>query len=85
VEKADAFLILPGGLGTLDELFEVWTLATLRMHDRPVVLLNCDGFYDGLIDWLARLVPLGFVKPAALDVLTVADGLPAALDALSLP
>jgi uncharacterized protein (TIGR00730 family) len=85
VEKADAFLILPGGLGTLDELFEVWTLATLGMHDKPVVLLNRDGFYDGLLDWLDRLVPLGFVKPAALDVLTVADSLPAALDVLSLP
>ena len=82
VEKADAFLTLPGGLGTLDELFEVWTLATLGMHDKPVVLLDEGGFYRGLLDWLASLVPLGFVKPSALAVLTVVDSLPAALDAL---
>jgi uncharacterized protein (TIGR00730 family) len=82
VEKADAFLILPGGLGTLDELFEVWTLATLGMHDKPVVLLDEGGFYRGLLDWLAGLVPLGFVKPSALAALTVVDSLPAALDAL---
>jgi uncharacterized protein (TIGR00730 family) len=83
VEKADAFLILPGGLGTLDELFEVWTLATLGMHDKPVVLLDQDGFYDSLLDWLAGLVPRGFVRPEALAMLTVVDNLPAALDAVS--
>ena len=83
VEKADAFLILPGGLGTLDELFEVWTLATLGMHDKPVVLLGPGGFYDGLLDWLSGLVPLGFVRPEALALLTVVDSLDAALDALA--
>ncbi len=82
VEKADAFLVLPGGLGTLDELFEVWTLGTLGMHDKPVVLLDPDGFYGGLLDWLAGLVPLGFVRPEALALLTVVDSLAAALDAL---
>jgi len=82
VEKADAFLILPGGLGTLDELFEVWTLGALGMHDKPVVLLDEGGFYRGLLDWLATLVPLGFVKPSALATLTVVDSVPAALDAL---
>jgi uncharacterized protein (TIGR00730 family) len=81
VEKADAFLILPGGLGTLDELFEVWTLSTLGMHDKPVILLD-DGFYRGLLEWLAGLVPLGFVKPSALAALTVVDSVSAALDAL---
>jgi uncharacterized protein (TIGR00730 family) len=84
MEKADAFLILPGGLGTLDELFEVWTLATLGMHGKPVVLLSEDGFYDGLVRWLSGLVPLGFVKPEGLAVLTVAGSLPDALAALSL-
>ncbi len=83
VEKADPFLILPGGLGTLDELFEVWTLAPLGMHDKPVVLLDQDGFYDSLLDWLAGLVPRGFVRPEALATLTVVDNLPAALDAVS--
>ena len=82
MEKADAFLILPGGLGTLDELFEVWTLGALGMHDKPVVLLDPDGFYRGLLDWLTTLVPLGFVKPSALATLIVVDSVQAALDAL---
>jgi uncharacterized protein (TIGR00730 family) len=53
IERSDAFLTLPGGLGTLDELFEVWTTATLDLHRKPIVLLDPDGFYDGLMSWLA--------------------------------
>ena len=45
IDKSDAFLTLPGGLGTLDELFEVWTTATLALHAKPMVLLDTDGFY----------------------------------------
>ncbi len=82
VEKADAFLILPGGLGTLDELFEVWTTANLELHRKPVVLLNVDGFYDGLMGWLASLVPAGFLSTAALERVRVVDSVPAALDAI---
>jgi uncharacterized protein (TIGR00730 family) len=82
VEKADAFLVLPGGLGTLDELFEVWTLAALGMHDKPVVLLGPDGFYAPLLQWLESLVPLGFVKPDALRLLITTEDLDTALDAL---
>ena len=83
MEKADAFIVLPGGLGTLDELFEVWTTATLGLHDKPVVLLDVDGFYTGLLDWLARLVPLGFVRPEALAQLTVVDSVAAAVAAVA--
>src|SRR5262249_5916040 len=81
-EKADAFLVLPGGLGTLDELFEVWTLLTLGMHDKPVVLLGPDGFYADLLRWLESLVPLGFVKPQAMRLLVATEDLDAALEAL---
>src|ERR1700730_511565 len=49
LERADGFLILPGGLGTLDELFEVWTLAMLGLHGKPIVLLDVDDFYAGLV------------------------------------
>jgi len=82
IEKADAFLTLPGGLGTLDELFEVWITATLRSHAKPIVLLDADGFYSGLIDWLAGLVPQGFARAQGLDLLTVAADLPAAFEAI---
>ncbi|MGS2613523.1 LOG family protein [Micromonospora sp. LZ34] len=82
IDKSDAFLTLPGGLGTLDELFEVWTTATLALHAKPMVLVDTDGFYRPLIDWLATLADRTFVKPAGLDLLTVVDTVPAALDAL---
>jgi uncharacterized protein (TIGR00730 family) len=81
IEKADAFLVLPGGLGTLDELFEVWTTAMLGAHEKPVVVLDAGGFYGGLMAWVRGLAP-SFVRPAALDLLVVVDSTPAALDAI---
>lgn len=80
--KADAFLVLPGGLGTLDELFEVWTTATLAMHDKPVVLLDADGFYTPLLDWLHGLVGSGFVRAEAMRQLVVVDSVAAAVEAV---
>ncbi|PWU53249.1 TIGR00730 family Rossman fold protein [Micromonospora globispora] len=82
IEKSDAFLTLPGGLGTLDELFEVWTTATLAIHAKPMVLVDAEGFYRPLVDWLHSLADRHFLKPAGLDLLTVVDSVPAALDAL---
>jgi uncharacterized protein (TIGR00730 family) len=82
IEKADAFLTLPGGLGTLDELFEVWTTATLALHTKPVVLLDVDGFYQGLVDWLRGLVATGFVRAEALDLVVLAESVPSAFEAV---
>jgi uncharacterized protein (TIGR00730 family) len=80
IEKSDAFLTLPGGLGTLDELFEVWTTATLAAHRKPVVLVDADGFYTGLVAWLDGLSGHNVVRPEALEMLIVTDTVPAALD-----
>ncbi len=82
IERSDAFLTLPGGLGTLDELFEVWTTATLAVHRKPLVLLDPDGFYDGLLAWLGKLADTEFVRRPALEVVTLADSIPAAFDML---
>jgi uncharacterized protein (TIGR00730 family) len=82
IDKSDAFVALPGGLGTLDELFEVWTTATLAMHAKPMVLVDADGFYRPLLDWLRTLTDRHFLKPAGLDLLLVADTVPQALDLL---
>jgi uncharacterized protein (TIGR00730 family) len=82
IERSDAFLTLPGGLGTLDELFEVWTTATLGVHRRPIVLLDPDGFYDGLVTWLNSLVATKFVRAGAMDTVLVARSIPDALDAI---
>jgi uncharacterized protein (TIGR00730 family) len=83
IEKSDGFVALPGGLGTLDELFEVWTTATLAMHRKPMVLIDADGFYRPLLDWLRTLADQGFLKPAGLDLLLVAPTVPEALNLLT--
>ncbi len=70
--RSDAFLALPGGLGTLEELFEVWTAGSLGMHAKPVVVLDPDGFYDPLWAWLESLAGRGFVRRTALDALLLA-------------
>ena len=63
---ADAFLTLPGGIGTCEEFFEVWTAGSLGMHAKPVVLLDPDGHYDGLLRWLHGLGEGGFLHDGAL-------------------
>jgi uncharacterized protein (TIGR00730 family) len=82
VDKSDGFLVLPGGIGTLDEFFEVWTTASLRLHTKPVAVLDADGFYSGLVDWLGTLVTGRFLRAEAMDQLIVAPTIGAALDSL---
>ena len=78
-DRSDAFLTLPGGIGTCEELFETWTAGYLGMHDKPVVLLDPDGHYDGLRAWLAGLVETGYVTRDALDRLVVVGDVESAL------
>lgn len=80
IEKSDAFLTLPGGLGTLDELFEVWTTATLALHHKPMVLVDTDGFYGPLLAWLRDLAGQRFLKPAGFNLLRSVDTVPGAID-----
>ena len=61
-EHADAFIALPGGLGTLEELFETLTWAQLGFHEKPIGLLNVNGFYNGLVAFIAHQVREGFVR-----------------------
>src|SRR5688572_23328516 len=62
-ELADAFLALPGGIGTMDELFEAWTWTQLSVQHKPCALLNQDGYYDSLIEFLDLAVAEGFLRP----------------------
>jgi uncharacterized protein (TIGR00730 family) len=80
-DRADAFITLPGGIGTLEELFEAWTAGYLGMHDKPVVMLDPFGHYDGLVAWLHGLIDGGYVSQGALDRLVVTDDIEDALAA----
>jgi uncharacterized protein (TIGR00730 family) len=81
LELADAFAVLPGGLGTLDEIGEVLTWAQLGIHAKPTVLVDPDGFWSGLLDWIDTAIAAGYVAASSRAFLTVvadaADVLPA--------
>jgi uncharacterized protein (TIGR00730 family) len=82
-QYADAFLCLPGGLGTLEEIFEVWSWRQIDFLDDPVGFLNVNGFWDPLLAALRGLVGAGFVRPEVIDDLVVADTLDDALAGLA--
>jgi uncharacterized protein (TIGR00730 family) len=84
-DRADAFIVLPGGIGTLEEFFEAWTAGYLGMHDKPLVMLDPYGHYDGLLAWLRGLVESGYVATAALDRLVIVGDVDAALAACAPP
>ncbi|OGB15136.1 MAG: Rossman fold protein, TIGR00730 family [Burkholderiales bacterium RIFCSPLOWO2_12_67_14] len=70
-EKADAFVALPGGIGTFEEFFEVWTWRQLGYHDKPVGLLNLAGYYDGLMQFLRTSVEAQFMGAWQMDLIRV--------------
>jgi uncharacterized protein (TIGR00730 family) len=79
-DLADAFLALPGGIGTMEELFEALTWLQLGIHHKPVGLLNVAGFYDRLIEFLAHMQERRFLKPQHFASLLVEDNLERLLD-----
>ncbi len=72
-ERADAFLALPGGIGTFEEFFEVWTWRQLGYHDKPIGLLNMNGYYDGLLAFLSQTVQQGFVNEWQMGLMHTSD------------
>ena len=78
----DAFLVLPGGIGTLDELFEAWTWNALGYHSKPLCLLDVGGYWDGLKTFLDGVAGSGFLSPARRAQLLSADSAGDALDQL---
>jgi len=79
---SDGFIALPGGLGTFEELFEIWTWAQLGEHTKPVALLNIENYYDGLLKFLDHTVREAFVKPVHRERLIVEREIPALLEAM---
>jgi uncharacterized protein (TIGR00730 family) len=84
-DRADAFIVLPGGVGTLDELFDAWTSGYLGMHHKPIVMLDPCGHYEGLWIWLCGLLDSGYISQAAMDRLVLVDKVSAALKACAPP
>jgi len=81
-ERAGAFLALAGGIGTFEELFEVWTWRQLGYHDKPVGILNTSGYYDPLLQFLAGSVRAGFMNDWQMDLVRVGTDPAALLEAL---
>jgi uncharacterized protein (TIGR00730 family) len=80
--RADAFLTLPGGLGTLEELLEIWVARILRLHDKPVVVLDPDGVFAPLREQVERLVGAGFARPHVHEAVAWTDDVATAFDLL---
>lgn len=84
IDLSDGFLILPGGLGTLDELFEVLTWRQLGQIDKPIVLLGEDGFWQPLLELIEHVIGEAFAGTSIRELFVSADSLDAAFDALGL-
>ena len=81
-ERADAFLALPGGIGTLEEFFEVWTWRQLGYHNKPVGLLNTNGYFDSLLAFLKSSVENGFMNDWLMDLIRTGSDAKPLLEAL---
>ena len=84
-ELSDAFVALPGGFGTLEELFEVVTWRQLRLHDKPIGLLNVGGFFDPLVAWIDHAIAAGFIREEHRRLLVVEQEPSALIDRMSAP
>ncbi len=81
-QLSDAFVALPGGLGTLEELFEIWTWAQLGIHRKPCGLLNAEGYYDSLLEFLNHAEAENFIESKNWSMLTLGEGADQLLDCL---
>ncbi|MCR9221038.1 MAG: TIGR00730 family Rossman fold protein [Alphaproteobacteria bacterium] len=82
-ELSDGFVVLPGGLGTLDETFEILTWRQLHLHSKPIVLLNVGGYWDHFVHLLEHQAAEGFVKPQHLELFQVVESVADVLPALA--
>ncbi len=81
-ERADAFLALPGGIGTFEELYEIWTWRQLGYHDKPIGILNVAGYYDGLLAFMAHSVGEGLMSSWQMELVRSGDAREPLLEAL---
>lgn len=72
-EMSDAFIVTPGGIGTFDEFFEIYTLRQLGVHQKPIAIYNTNGYYDSMIDMLNGAIDKAFMPAANMDLLFISD------------
>jgi uncharacterized protein (TIGR00730 family) len=82
-ELSEAFIALPGGPGTMDEFFEMFTWLQLQLHHKPVALFNINGYYNGLLAFMQHMVNEGFLKQAHFDQIIVSDNIESLLEQLN--
>jgi len=80
--RSDAFVVLPGGAGTLDETFEIMTWRQLRLHDKPIVIVDIDGYWRPLLELIERMIEQNYARPAFRDLYTVVNDIDAVLPAI---
>jgi uncharacterized protein (TIGR00730 family) len=67
-QKSDAFIVMPGGLGTLEEAFDTWNAIKIGILDKPIAFMNIDGYYDGLFSFINNCTDQGFIKPNQMKI-----------------
>jgi len=82
VERSDGFVVLPGGLGTLDETFEIITWKQLGLHDKPIVIADLDGYWQPLATLIEAVIDNGFAEPSVRDLATVVGSIDEVLPAM---
>lgn len=82
-ERSDAIIMLPGGYGTLEEFFEMLTWAQLGLHEKPIGILNTDGYYDDLLSLVNNMVEKGFLKPINQDMILFDTDIDALIDKMT--
>ncbi len=82
-ELSDIFIIMPGGLGTLEEFFEIWNAAKIGLHQKSIGLLNVDGYFDDLLQFISHAIKKGFIQSSHLDLISVSNNAATLLDKMS--
>ncbi|GAB5389696.1 MAG: TIGR00730 family Rossman fold protein [Alphaproteobacteria bacterium] len=82
MERADGFVVMPGGMGTLEEFFEILTWKQLQLHDKPIVICNLDGYWDNLLETINGIIDNRFAKATDKDHFTVVDEVEKVIPAL---